>query len=120
MHTPQTPAMSRADYIRGVLTLYCGLPHTAARRPSPVDRRLAEQLYDQEIPLATVEAALLLAIARRGARPRDLPPLPPVRSLAYFLPVIEELRLDLPDLGYLAYLRTRATFRDQMIRVLPS
>ena len=109
MHTPPTPAMTRADYVRGVLILYCGLPHTAARRPSPLDRRLAEQLFDQGISLATVEAALLLAIARRNARHPDLPPLPPVRSLAYFLPVVEELRFDLPDLGYLAYLRTRAT-----------
>jgi len=109
MHTPQTPAMSRADYVRGVLTLYCGLPHVAARRPSPCDRRLAEQLFDQGIPWATVEAACLLAIARRGARLPDLPPLPRVRSLAYFLPVIEELRLDLPDPEYLAYLRARIT-----------
>jgi len=109
MHTPQTPALSRADYVRGVLALYSGLPHTAACRPSPLDRRLAEHLFDREIPLATVEAALLLAIARRAARARDLPPLPPVRSLAYFLPVVEELRLDLPDPGYLAYLRARVT-----------
>jgi len=101
--------MSRADYVRGVLTLYCELPHTAARRPSPSDRRLAEQLFDQGIPLTTVEAAFLLAIARRGARPPELPPLPPVRSLAYFLPVVEELRSSLPDLRYLAYLRSRAT-----------
>jgi hypothetical protein len=109
MHTPQTPATNRADYVRGVLTLYCELPHTAARRPSPCDRRLAEQLFDQGIPMATVEAACLLAIARRAARPADLPPLPLVRSLAYFLPVVEELGLDLPDPRYLAYLRSRAT-----------
>ncbi len=36
-----------------------------------------------------------------------LPPLPLVRSLAYFLPVIEELRLNPPDLGYLTLLRAR-------------
>lgn len=99
--------MSRADYLRVVLTLYCGLPHTAARRPSPSDRWLAAHLFDQGVTLDTVEAAFLLAIARRRGRAPDLPPLPPIRSLAYFLPVVEELRLNPPDLGYLTYLRAR-------------
>lgn len=99
--------MSRAAYVRAVLALYCGLPHTAARRPSPSDRRLAAQLFDQGIALPTIEAAFLLAVARRSSRPPDLPPLPLVRSLAYFLPVIEELRLNPPDLGYLTLLRAR-------------
>src|ERR1700680_1064393 len=50
-------------------------PSAVPRRPSPPARRLAEQLFDQEIPLTIVEAAFLLAIARRGARPPELPPL---------------------------------------------
>jgi hypothetical protein len=99
--------VSRATYVRAVLSLYCALPHTAARRPSPSDRRLAAQWFDQGVALATIEAALLLAIARRSGRPLDLPPLPLVRSLAYFLPVVEELRLDPLDLGDLAFLRER-------------
>jgi hypothetical protein len=36
-------------------------------------------------------------------------PLPLVRSLGYFLPIVEEPRLNPPDLGYLTYLRTRVT-----------
>ena len=44
---------------------------------------------------------------RRLSRPSDLPPLPKIRSLAYFLPVIEELQQQpLPD-GYLDYLRLK-------------
>jgi hypothetical protein len=40
-------------------------------------------------------------------RPADAPPLPPIRSLAYFQPVITELqRQPLPD-GYLDYLRLK-------------
>jgi hypothetical protein len=101
--------VSRAAYVRAVLALYCGLPHTAARRPSPSDRRLAAQLFDQGVALATIEAAFLLAITRRSSHSQDLPPLPLVRSLAYFLPVIEELRLNPPDRGYLAFLRARAS-----------
>ena len=34
---------------------------------------------------------MLLASLRRLIRPAELPPLPPIRSLAYFQPVIEEL-----------------------------
>jgi hypothetical protein len=110
--------VSRAAYVRVLLALYCGLSETAARRPSPADRRLAFQLFDQAIPLDTLETALLLAAARRTTRPPDLPPLPPIRSLAYFLPVIAELRLDPPNPGYLDYLRWRARRNDQIPTVL--
>jgi hypothetical protein len=41
--------------------------------------------------LNKVENALVLAAARRLIRPADAPPLAIVRSLAYFLPVIEEV-----------------------------
>jgi hypothetical protein len=50
---------------------------------------------------------LLLGSLRRLHRSKDLPPLPKIRSLAYFLPVIEELQLQpLPD-GYLQHLRLK-------------
>jgi len=68
---------------------------------------LARKLHEQGIPLSLVEAALLLASLRRLFRPHDLPALPPIRSLAYFQPVITELQQDpLPD-GYLDYLRLK-------------
>jgi hypothetical protein len=54
-----------------------------------------------------VESALLLASLRRMVRPSDLPPLPKIRSLAYFQPVITELQQQpLPE-GYLDYLRLK-------------
>lgn len=99
--------MSRDD-VQSLLDLYCGLPHTAARRPSPADRRLAARLCEQKLPLHLIEAAFLLAIARRNQRPQQAPPLPPIRSLAYFLPVIEELRTNPPDSDYIQYLSVRA------------
>jgi len=98
----------RASYVRSLLALYCGLPHTAPRRPSSSDRQLAHHLFDRAAPLDTLDAAFSLAIARRNARSPQLPPLPPIRSLAYFLPLLEELLLDPPDPGYLHYLRCRA------------
>jgi hypothetical protein len=41
--------------------------------------------------LSKIENALVLAAVRRLIRPADAPPLTTVRSLAYFLPVIEEV-----------------------------
>ena len=52
---------------------------------------LHRSLYDRGVPLQAVENALLLAAARRSVRPADAPPLGTIRSLAYFLPVIEEV-----------------------------
>jgi hypothetical protein len=105
---------SRSD-VKRLLDLYCGLPHTAARRPSATDRRLANQLCDQDIDFDLFEAALLLAITRRNRRDPQAPPLPPIRSLAYFLPIIEELRLNPPDPDYLRYLHSNAA--DQMTKI---
>jgi hypothetical protein len=105
--------MSRDREIKRILDLYCGLPHTAARRPSPADRRLAAQLCEQAVSLELIETAFLLAIARRNDHALQAPPLPPIRSLAYFLPVIEELGTDPPHPSYLQYLRSRVA--DQMV-----
>ena len=77
-------------------------PTGTIRRP---DRLLAAQLYARGVPLPTVENALVLAASRRLFRPADAPPLATIRSLAYFLPVINEV-LELtvsPD--YFRYLR---------------
>jgi hypothetical protein len=100
-----TPAGAGSPaYVAAVLTLYLDLPDTPLR-PSPVDQSLASRLHQQAVPLPLVESALLLATLRRLTRTADLPPLPKIRSLAYFLPVIAELQQQsLPD-GYLDYLR---------------
>lgn len=109
--------MSRRSDVQRLLDLYCGLPHTAARRPSVNDRRLATRLCNQNLAFDLIEAALLLAIARRNRRDPQAPPLPPIRSLAYFLPVIEELRLNPPNPDYLRYLRSGLA--DQMVQISP-
>ena len=53
------------------------------------------------------ESALLLASLRRLLRPADLPPLSPIRSLAYFQPVVDELRVHPMPAHYLDYLRLK-------------
>jgi hypothetical protein len=55
---------------------------------------LAAQLYQRGVSVSVIENALVLAATRRLIRPTNAPPLGTVRSLAYFLPVIEEV-LDL-------------------------
>ena len=97
-------SIGREEYIERVLSAYRQTPGTTGtiRRP---DRLLAAQLYARGVPLPTVENALLLAASRRLFRSTDAPPLGTIRSLAYFLPVINEV-LDLtvsPD--YFRYLR---------------
>ena len=94
------------QYIRQVLEAYRKTPGTmgTVRR---ADRMLAAQLYQRGVSVTVVENALVLAATRRLIRPTGAPPLGAIRSLAYFLPVIEEvteLRVS-PD--YFRYLRQR-------------
>ncbi len=94
------------QYIAAVLKIYLQLPETPPK-PNLNDRKTAETLLTRGVSLATVESALLLATVRRLGRPSDLPPLSPIRSLAYFLPVVQEL-LDSPIAeDYLDYLRMK-------------
>src|ERR1035441_5125232 len=72
------------------------------RRP---DRLLAAQLHERGVPLMAVENALVLAAARRMIRPAGSPPLGTIRSLAYFLPVIEEVLSLRVSPGYFQHLR---------------
>lgn len=95
-----------ARYVTAVLTLYLGLPQTPLRATAQ-DRRLARQLHERGVALHVVESAFLLASLRRLARPADVPALPPIRSLAYFQPVIEELLSDPAPENYLEYLRLK-------------
>ncbi len=78
------------EYVRKLLDAYRATPGTTGvvRRP---DRQLAAQLYQRGVPLIAVENALVLAAARRLARPAGSRPLATIRSLAYFSPVIEEV-----------------------------
>jgi hypothetical protein len=108
-----TPAASILDpnsnpalYVTEVLTLYVDLPDTPLRASVP-DQRQARMWCDHGVPLPVVETALLLACLRRMTRPSDVPPLPRIRSLAYFQPVIDELLEHPTPGGYLEYLRLK-------------
>jgi hypothetical protein len=94
------------EYVRRVLEAYRKTPDTmgTVRRP---DRVVAVQLYQRGVSVSVIENAFVLAAARRLMRPAEAPPLGAIRSLAYFLPVIEEvLGLHVsPD--YFRYLRQK-------------
>jgi hypothetical protein len=91
-------------YVAAVLALYQRLPDVVTR-PRRQDRQLALDLHRRGVPLALIETALAIATARRGAPPDAAAPRSPVRSLHYYLPVIEELLTAPPADGYLDYLR---------------
>ncbi len=91
-------------YMDQVLESYCHTPGTLGRVRRE-DRRLALELHRRRVSLRVIQDAFLLAAARRSLRPSDAAPLTAVRSLHYFLPVIDELMATpLPD-GYADYLK---------------
>ena len=98
--------MDQQEYVRKLLDAYRVTPGTTGtvRRP---DRLLVEQLYQRGVPLMAVENALVLAAARRLARPEGAPPLSTIRSLAYFATVIEEVQQMQVGPDYFQYIRRR-------------
>ena len=102
----EEPPTSRQVYVEKVLQAYRQTPGTTGR-PRRSDRLLAAQLQQRGVPLHAIENALVLAAARRLLRPATAPPLASVRSLAYFLPVIEEvLELNVSE-DYFQHIRGR-------------
>ena len=97
-------------YLQTLMDVYLRLPDTP-RRPNRTDISLVRQLWDREIPSELVETAMRLASARRAARPGTAPPLGPIRSFHYFLPVIEELLEKPVTDSYRAYLRSKVALR---------
>ena len=98
------PSSHAALYVSTVLTFYIDMPDTPLRA-NTMDQGQARTWFQRGVSLAVIETTLLLASLRRLARPPDLPPLPRIRSLAYFQPVVEELLANPVPAGYLDYLR---------------
>jgi len=96
----------QATYVASVAALYAELPDTPLCA-SASDQWLARRLFEQGVPLRVVESALILGSLRRIVRPTGAPSLQPIRSLAYFRPVVDELQSQqVPD-GYHDYLRLK-------------
>jgi len=84
-------------YVREVLRLYVATP-TVSGHVRRADRILAQRLYHQRVPLHAVRNAFIIGAARRVLHNGFSTPMPPVRSLHYFVPLLREV-LDRPP-GY--------------------
>ena len=96
---------SQREYVRTLLHGYIDLPETPSRCHS-LDRQIALELFHRQVPVDVVEIAFVLGSARRLARALERP-LSPIRCLAYFLPVVEEVLANPPPPDYVEYLRVR-------------
>ncbi len=97
--------MNQQNYIQTVLDLYVSLPSTP-ESPRRDDRYLAMKLYREGVALLKIECALFLGCARRELQEHE-EPLQPIRSLRYFVPVLEEVQHESFDAGYVRYLREK-------------
>lgn len=97
---PFDVTLDQEQYVRRLLERYRQTP-TVQGHVRRADRQLAGKLYQRGVPLALVEAALSLAAVRRIFRDPKMPALQPIRSLHYFMPVLDELLQDPPDPGYI-------------------
>ena len=104
--TKAPPHLPRHNFVDRLLDRYRTTPGTVGRVRRN-DRDIAYHLFERSVPLQLVEAAFDLAALRRLHRPPDALTLSPIRSLAYFLPVVEELLDSAPNTHYYRYLRHR-------------
>jgi hypothetical protein len=91
------PADDGDRYVSEVIRLYRATP-TVVGHVRHADRVLARRLYDERVPLYVIRNALILGAARRLLHNGFSTPMPPVRSLHYFVPLVREV-LDRPP-GY--------------------
>ena len=108
---PRSRNAARHAYIAKVLRAYRATPGVLGRIRD-ADRQLAGQLFDREIPFYTVVNALIIAAGRRARHNAFSTPLPPVRSLHYFVAVIREVLERPPGLREIDDLRRSLGLHD--------
>ena len=94
------------EYVDKVLELYVNAPGTIGCIRS-LDRQLARDLYHRGVTLRIIEQSMVLAAVRRSFRAPGASPLSPIRSLHYFIPVIEEVSANPPTKDYIDYLKRK-------------
>jgi hypothetical protein len=93
---------AKARYLAQILECYRKL-HGSLGGVLSDDRKTALVLHDRHIGLDVVQQAFVLALARRSVNEHR----EPIRTLRYFLPVIEEIVHTPPDAAYLQHLERR-------------
>jgi hypothetical protein len=81
---------TRDRYVQAVLDLYRTVPGVLGR-VRRADRDLAARLFQNDVPFYAVRNAFIVAASRRIRNNAFSAPLPPIRSLHYFLAVIREV-----------------------------
>ena len=94
--TPTLADLDRQTYVRQILSRYCLVPSSPALVRAS-DRDFANQLFDQRVPMAVVEAAFALASLRCELQP-PWARTDTIRSLRYFKPIIDQMRRRPPQL----------------------
>jgi len=92
------------QYRRTVAQLYA---HFTSNRLSRYDQRLVDELFARNVTVDVVRSAIILASARRLTHDPKARPLPPVRSLSYFRPVIDEILAQPLPPRYIDYIEFR-------------
>ena len=95
--------ISPHEYVEKLLRAYRQTPTTMGT-VRQADRVVAVALHTRGVSLRVVENAFTLAAARRLMRAPGTPRLTPIRSLAYFLPVIDEVMEMRVSPNYFLYL----------------
>lgn len=96
--------MNRQNYLAAAIRLYLDQPG-APPRASRQDWAVAQTLFARGVSLHDFTHAVRLATLRRLLRAGQ--PLPPIRSLAYYRQVLDQLTPDDIDPGYVAYIAYR-------------
>ncbi len=97
------PDLGSQQYVQRLLDAYRRTPTTAGQVRT-ADRQLAVQLFERRVPLSMVQAAFSLAAFRRIFRDPDAASLHPIRSLHYFLPILNEIRSEPIAADYIRYI----------------
>ena len=96
--------MNRRQYLVAVIRLFLAQPGAPARATRD-DWAVAQALYARGVDYADFSHAVRLATLRRLAAAG--PPLPPVRRLAYYRQVLDQLSPDELESGYVDYVAYR-------------
>ena len=96
--------MTAKQYRRTLAQLYAQF---TSNRLSRYDQRLVDELFLRNVSIDVVRSALILGVARRLTRDPKAQPLPAVRSLYYFRPLIDEILAQPLPPRYIDYLQFR-------------
>ena len=84
------PDIDHNTNVQAVLDLYRAVPGVLGRVRC-ADRQLAARLVQDRVPFYAIRYAFIVAAYRRIRHNAFSTPLPPIRSLHYFLPVLREV-----------------------------